>query len=130
MKVKKFAIRLIIVLLVISIFIFVLMRIQIDELEKHDFHAIEIADLPDGIYRGGASAVLVSAKVEVIVSDGHILKITLLEHSHGPGYGAEMICEDIVEFNSLDVDSISGATASSTVVRAAVLEALKSGKTP
>jgi len=67
--------------------------------------------------------------VEVFLQDGRIQQVNLLEHRHGPGYGAEAIADSIVEANSLDVDSISGATASSIVVKTAVLEALKSAGT-
>jgi uncharacterized protein with FMN-binding domain len=107
-----------------------LMVRQINELEKQDFNMIIVDNLPDGTYQGSASALLVNAQAKVIISSGHIENITLLEHNHGPGYGAEAICDVIVKANSPDVDVISGATASSTVVKSAVLEALKAAGSP
>lgn len=130
MKIKRFALRLLILLLLFIAAFFFLMTAEINKLEKQDFAALHVADLPDGTYQGSASALAVTAKVEVIVSGGQIQEVKLLSHQHGPGYGADAICEKIVQANGLDVDSISGATASSIVVKSAVLEALKSGVAP
>ncbi|HHT24703.1 MAG TPA: FMN-binding protein [Clostridiaceae bacterium] len=127
MKIKRILILIVILLLVAGITVFFLMSQRINKFAKQDFNMIDIASLPDGIYQGSASAVLVTAQVEVTVRAGHILEVKLLEHGHGPDHGAEEICDNIVKKNSPDVDSISGATASSIVVKTAVLEALKSG---
>ncbi|MGI6689182.1 MAG: FMN-binding protein [Christensenellales bacterium] len=130
MSVKRCALWLVILLLAVGIILFFLMTKQINQLERQDFSQVDIAGVPDGIYQGSASAVLVKARAEVSVQDGHIQQVILLEHQHGPGHGAQALCDSIVKANSPDVDSISGATASSAVVKAAVLEALKSGAKP
>jgi uncharacterized protein with FMN-binding domain len=115
---------------VLGLAIFFFMNQQINKYAQQDFSMINIAGLPDGIYQGSASALLVTARVEVTVRAGQILEVKLLDHNHGPGYGAEAICDNIVKTNSPDVDGISGATASSIVIKAAVLEALKSELAP
>lgn len=130
MRIKRFAIRLVILLLFIGFALFFLMGRQIDQLKKQDFASVHAANLPDGTYRGKASAILVTAQVEVTLSGGRILQVKLLGHNHGPGYSGEAICDDIVKANSPDVDSVSGATLSSVVIKSAVLEALKSGVSP
>lgn len=130
MRIKRFAIRLIILLLLVGFAVFFLMGRQIDQLKKRDFASVHVADLPDGAYQGKASAILVTAQVEVTISAGKILQVKLLSHNHGPGYSGEAICDDIVKANSPDVDSISSATFSSVVIKSAVLEALKNGVTP
>lgn len=126
MKIKWFVIAFVVLILIAGFTVFFLMGRQVKELAKQDFGLIHIANLPDGTYRGNASAIFVTAQAEVTVRAGHILEIKLLKHSHGPGYGADALCEKIVEANSPDVDCISGATLSSLVVKTAVLEALKS----
>ncbi len=129
MSIKRLAIGLVILLLAVGIIVYVLMVRQINKLEEQNFDLVDLASLPDGRYQGEATALLVTARVEVFLQDGRIRQVNLLEHRHGPGYGAEAIADSIVEANSPDVDSISGATASSIVVKTAVLEALKSAGT-
>jgi uncharacterized protein with FMN-binding domain len=129
MSIKRLAIGLVILLLAVGIIVYVLMVRQINKLEEQNFDLVDLASLPDGRYQGEATALLVTARVEVFLQDGRIQQVNLLEHRHGPGYGAEAIADSIVEANSPDVDSISGATASSIVVKTAVLEALKSAGT-
>ena len=129
MSIKRLAIGLVILLLAVGIIVYVLMVRQINKFEEQNFDLVDLASLPDGRYQGEATALLVTARVEVFLQDGRIQQVNLLEHRHGPGYGAEAIADSIVEANSPDVDSISGATASSIVVKTAVLEALKSAGT-
>ncbi len=125
MKIKWFVIGFIVLILVAGFIVFFLMGHKVKELAKQDFRIADIANLPDGIYRGNASAILVTAQAEVTVRAGRIQEIKLLKHSHGPGYGADALCRAIVEANSPDVDGISGATLSSLVVKTAVVDALQ-----
>ncbi len=83
----------------------------------------------DGVYEGTYNAWAVSARVSVLVRDGRIEGIELLEHRHGPNYGADSITQRIVERQALDVDAVSGATSSSDVIRKAVELALRKGVT-
>ena len=62
----------------------------------------------------------VSATVEVIIEGGRIEDIRLLDHGNGMGQPAEAIIEDVVEDQSLDVDSVSGVTYSSRVILKAI----------
>ncbi|NMD37769.1 MAG: FMN-binding protein [Christensenellaceae bacterium] len=130
MKIKKLLIGFIALILVVGGIVFFIMSKQVNQLANQDFGMIDVADLPDGIYQGSVSALLVSANVEVAVYDGHIKEVKLIEHNHGKDHGAEALCEKIVSANSPNVDIISGATASSIVVKSAVLDALKRGITP
>ena len=68
------------------------------------------------------------AKVEVTVQNGKITNINILEHRHERGKTAEVIADSIVDEQKIDVDAISGATNSSTVIKKAVENALKSRK--
>ena len=88
---------------------------------------IDIADVSDGIYIGEYDVNFIYAKVEVTVEDGEIVSINILEHRHERGKAAEKIIEKIIEEQKIDVDAISGATNSSTVIKKAVENALKGG---
>ena len=86
---------------------------------------IDIADVSDGIYIGEYDVNFIYAKVEVTVEDGEIVSINILEHRHERGKAAEKVIEKIIEEQKIDVDAISGATNSSTVIKKAVENALK-----
>lgn len=130
MSIKRFFIGLVVLIFAVGAALFFIMGQQINQLEKQDFGQVDIVGLPDGVYQGKESVLLVTARVEVSVKEGRIRQINLLEHRHGPGYGADALADSMVKANSPDVDGISGATASSFVVKSAVLKALQSGGTP
>ena len=89
------------------------------------FDEIDIADVSDGIYIGEYDVNFIYAKVEVTVEDGEIVSINILEHRHERGKAAETVIEKIIEEQKIDVDAVSGATNSSTVIKKAVENALK-----
>ena len=92
------------------------------------FEDINISDIPDGVYVGEYDVDFIYAKVEVTVQNGEITNINILEHRHERGKAAEVIADSIVDEQKIDVDAISGATNSSTVIKKAVENALKSRK--
>ncbi len=89
---------------------------------------IDIADVSDGIYIGEYDVNFIYAKVEVTVEDGEIVSINILEHRHERGKAAEKVIEKIIEEQKIDVDAVSGATNSSTVIKKAVENALNGGQ--
>jgi len=91
------------------------------------FDEIDIADVSDGTYIGEYDVNFIYAKVEVTVQNGEITNINILEHRHERGKAAEAITNKIVDEQKIDVDAISGATNSSTVIKKAVENALKNG---
>ena len=92
------------------------------------FEDINISDIPDGVYVGEYDVNFIYAEVEVTVQNGEITNINILEHRHERGKTAEVITDSIVDEQKIDVDAISGATNSSTVIKKAVENALKSRK--
>lgn len=92
------------------------------------YEDIHISDIPDGVYVGEYDVDFIYAKVEVTVQNGEIANINILEHRHERGKTAEVITDSIVDEQKIDVDAISGATNSSTVIKKAVENALKSRK--
>lgn len=91
------------------------------------FEEINISDISDGVYIGGYDVNFIYAKVEVTVQNGEITNINILKHRHERGKAAEVITNKIVDEQKIDVDAISGATNSSTVIKKAVENALKNG---
>lgn len=91
------------------------------------FEEINISDISDGVYIGEYDVNFIYAKVEVTVQNGEITNINILGHRHERGEAAEAITNKIVDEQKIDVDAISGATNSSTVIKKAVENALKNG---
>lgn len=89
------------------------------------FDEIDVANVSDGIYMGEYDVNFIYAKVEVTVVNGKIVNINILEHRHERGKAAETVIKKIIEEQKIDVDAISGATNSSTVIKKAVENALK-----
>ena len=56
-----------------------------------------------------------------------ISEIQLIEHKNERGRSAEAVLQNIKEEQKIDVDAVSGATNSSTVIKKAVEQALKKG---
>lgn len=80
-----------------------------------------------GTYKGEADGLNGPIKVEVIVDANKILEVNVLEHDESPGISdnaIKNIPESIVEYQSLNVDTISGATYSSQGILDAVKNAL------
>ncbi len=86
------------------------------------------ATLPDGTYRGSYASGLVKATVDVRLAGGRIEQVTIVSHKCGKGKPAEAIVDDVVSRQSLEVDAVSGATASSRVILKAVEVALTRGR--
>lgn len=100
------------------------------EKTKKELMAIEDPDLSkveDGTYRGKVETMLVKVELEVSVKNHKIISISIIKHDNGKGKPAEAIVDAIVKDNSTDVELIAGATMSSLVIRAAVIDAVTKG---
>ena len=86
---------------------------------------VNISDIPDGVYIGEYDVNFIYAKVEVDVSGGKIIDVRILEHRQERGKAAEAVANEIVDEQRIDVDTVSGATNSSIVIKKAVEVALK-----
>lgn len=84
-----------------------------------------ISDVSNGVYIGECDVNFIYAKVEVTVHEGRIMSIRILDHKNERGQSAEVVVERIVSEQKIDVDAVSGATNSSTVLKKAVENALK-----
>lgn len=130
MKLSKkrvfFAIILVFVLIALSFGAFYLKSVSDYQKKVQEivFHEIDPATVPDGSYVGECDTDFVYAKVQVTIADGKIASIDLLEHRQGQGKAAESIIDQIIAKQSIDVDTVSGATNSSKVIKKAVENAL------
>ena len=68
---------------------------------------------------------IIYAKVNVTIQDKKIINIDILEHKNERGKSAETIIKTIIAEQKIDVDTISGATNSSTVIKKAIENALQ-----
>lgn len=88
------------------------------------FGNLDVSSVPDGVYVGEYDVDFVYAKVEVTVQNGVITNIDILKHKNGRGKPAEIVTDRIIEEQKINVDAVSGATNSSTVIKKAVENAL------
>lgn len=87
----------------------------------------ETGKFKDGKYYGSAKGFRGNISVEVIVKNGKIVKINVLNSSDDPAYfgRAKNLISNIIANNSTNVDTVSGATYSSAGLINAVRNALK-----
>ncbi|HSQ87629.1 FMN-binding protein [Romboutsia sp.] len=86
----------------------------------------------DGTYEGEASGYGPNLKVQVAVSSGKISDIEVVSHNETPGFyerAFETVPSEIIQKQSTDVDTVSGATYSSVGIINAVNDALKDAST-
>lgn len=84
---------------------------------------INITDVPDGEHKGQFKVYHDSATVEVAVQDGRITGITLVKTDLDKK-NAQKVIDRVIEGQSLQVDTVSGATVSSKTVLKAIENAL------
>ena len=89
--------------------------------------SFNLTQITDGTYPGSCDNGLVKVRVEVIVENHNIVEIRLLEHDNGLGSAAEAITDTVIQRQSVEVDTISGATISSKTILKAVENALSEG---
>ncbi|MVB13055.1 FMN-binding domain protein [Caprobacter fermentans] len=90
--------------------------------------SFNLAQISSGTYTGSYDNGFVKVCVEVIVENHTIVEVRLLEHDNGLGSAAEPITDMVVQRQSVEVDSISGATTSSKTILKAVENALSEGR--
>ncbi len=86
--------------------------------------SVDLSAIPDGVYVGEYDVNFIYAKVEVTVRNREMTDIIILEHKQERGKAAEAVIRDMLAEQKIDVDAVSGATNSSTVIKKAVENAL------
>lgn len=89
--------------------------------------AFDLTEIVDGTYYGYCDNGLVKVEVKVAVQKHAVTDVQLVEHLNGLGRDAETIVYAVVDQQSVEVDAISGATASSQTILKAIENALSGG---
>lgn len=87
----------------------------------------DIAAVPDGTYRGSGEGLFGEIVVDVTVDSGKITAIEIVQHHETPTYLAEAaasIPPQIIDGQTVKVDTKTGATESSAAIVSAVQDAL------
>lgn len=124
---KKLVLTLVIVLLIITAVGFgVIKHIEsnLESLKYIEIPEVDISEIEDGVYSGSYTTTPVSAEVSVTVKDHIITDIQIIKHINGQGAPAEIITDRVIESQSLQIDSVTGATYSSKVILCAINNAL------
>lgn len=109
------------IILAASIFFLAIACVNLDNIIITNPNLGKIAD---GTYRGNSKVGPVQVTLDVAMQSGKISSIQIIKHFNGRGKKAEAIVPKIIEAQSLDIDVISGATASSKAFLKAVENAL------
>lgn len=114
-----------IVIIIISfVFFYLSTEKQLKNLTNMDIPNIDISKIDDGSYNGKYAVFPVEVEVKVTVLNHLITKIDIIKHQNGKGSSAESITDDVIENQTLDVDTMAGATYSSKVILLAIHNAL------
>ena len=96
------------------------------ETEGLVINEVDFSSIPDGVYQGEFKGYRWSNKVEVVVESGRVKDIEMVEkqrfHLDRP---VEQIISRIIEHQTLPVDVVTGATATSKAIMKSVENALK-----
>lgn len=91
----------------------------------------DMSGIKDGVYEAVVDGQNGDMKVQVVVAEGMVVKVTVLEHHETEniaGQALEKVPVAIVEQNSPDVDGVTGATLTSQRIQEAVRQCLEQGK--
>ncbi len=94
------------------------------KIEAIQVQNVDLSTIEDGEYFGSCDVGFVSARVRIVMKDHVIEELELLEHNNGRGAAAEALPSTMLAEQRIDVDVVSGATASSKVIQEAVYNAL------
>ncbi|MGH0051784.1 MAG: FMN-binding protein [Sphaerochaetaceae bacterium] len=125
---------LIVLAIVLLIVVFVLMNHRIernlDQLSNLPITEINFDQIQDGTYVGTYAVFPIRVKLSAQIEQGRLTTLSLQEHRNGQGQKAEELLEHVLAAQSLQVDTVSGATYSSMVILKAIESAFQEQHTP
>ncbi|SRR6056297_233288 len=122
---KKIIIALLVIIVGMSIYFAVVFSGMDEKISAVQISEVDLNVISDGVYKGKERVGLVGAVVEVAVKDHKIANITLIDHRNWRGKPAEVIIDRVIEKQSLLVETVSGATASSKVILKSIENSFK-----
>lgn len=111
-------------LIIGGILFFQSMEKGINDLIELEIEDIDLSLIEDGDYTGSYQQLPVSVEVIVTVVNHDISKIVITKHFNGQGTLAESIIDNIVSEDSINIDTVAGATVSSKCILLATKDAL------
>ncbi|MDP4145154.1 MAG: FMN-binding protein [Bacillota bacterium] len=99
-----------------------------DIIKGISINKVDLTKVKDGNYTGDFNAIFITAEVNVKVKNHEIVDVKLVKHKNERGKRAEIIPEKVVKAQSLQIDTVSGATNSSKVILKAIENALEKGE--
>ena len=120
---KKIIIVLLIVIAVVG-FNLSLATKKVDRLLAEDVDVVKFSEIEEGTYTGKYDAGLVKVELEVEVINNEVKDINITKHTNGKGKPGENVVSTIIKKQSLQVDTVAGATISSKAIIKAVEDAL------
>jgi len=100
--------------------VMVISQKKLNQLAAAPIWDLDLTKKSDGVYEGEYSAFPIRVKVEVTVAQHKITKIDIIKHDNGKGAPAEAITDQVIQAQTLNVDTISGATYSSKAILKAI----------
>lgn len=126
MKILKVSLIIIVIITIIGVIAINIFNKNYEEkMNNLVINNIDLTTVKDGTYKGDYSIFPIEVEVEVTVKDNIITNIDLIKHVTGQGQKASSIIDVVVDKQSLQVDTVSGATGSSKVILKAIENALK-----
>ena len=98
------------------------------EVTDLDIESVDLTQIPDGSYTGSYDSYRWSTTVEVTILDHRITDIQSVIIQDGRDSLTEDLKEKVLSEQTVDVDAVSGATASSNAYLKAIENALKNGE--
>lgn len=128
-KFKKVMLGFLVVIVLIGSVFYLGLKSKLDEFSKEvskiEVNNIDSSKLTDGEYTGKYYFnEFVGATVKVTIENNKITDIQMLDHKNGKGKKAEEILSSVINAQSLEVDTITGATGSSIMILKAIEDAL------
>ncbi|XFA98975.1 FMN-binding protein [Candidatus Izemoplasma sp. B36] len=126
-KTKKIGLIIFIIIVILTalgVYFYIQINDGLENLENIVIEDIDLSTVEDGTYTGEYTQTPLSVIVQVEVFDHEIVNILILKHDNGQGNPAEVIINSVIASQSIDVDSIAGATYSSIVILLAIQDAL------
>ena len=116
-------------IVIFGIVMFFSLKGDMSDINDLEIANIDFTTIEDGTYEGSYyfNNNEIGATLSVTVLNGEVTTIEIIEHLYGIGKDAELILDEVINDQSLQVDTIAGATSSSILILKAIEEALNRG---
>lgn len=99
---------------------FIAMGIMAILTKNTDLVGIDFENVEDGSYTASHQIGIVSVQVQTEVEDEQAIEINIIDHFYVRGEDGEKVVYRVLEKQSTDVDTVSGATTSSVCILKAI----------